>query len=46
MPQNADEHLYEGETKRKEDYYIPESWYVQQLVEGGIPALVSSVAIL
>lgn len=34
VPQNADEHLYQGETKKMEDYYIPESWYVQQLVEG------------
>lgn len=46
VPQNSDEHLYEGETKEKEDYYIPESWYVQQLVEGGLPALFSFVGIL
>ena len=31
-----DEGLYEGENKTLEDYYIPESWYIQQLVEGGI----------
>lgn len=29
-----DEGLFEGENKDLEDYYIPESWYVQQLVEG------------
>jgi hypothetical protein len=46
VPQNPNENLYEGETKEKEDYYIPESWYVQQLVEGGIPALGSFLAIL
>lgn len=46
VPQDSSENLYEGETKVKEDYYIPESWYVQQLVEGGIPALASFVAIL
>ncbi len=46
VPQNSEENLYEGETKTKEDYYIPESWYVQQLVEGGIPALASFLAIL
>lgn len=46
VPQNASENLYEGETKEKEDYYIPESWYVQQLVEGGIPALGAFLAIL
>ena len=27
------EGLYEGENKTLEDYYIPESWYIQQLVE-------------
>ncbi len=30
------ESLYEGENKTEEDYYIPESWFIQQLVEGGI----------
>jgi hypothetical protein len=33
VPMNEGESLYRGETKIKEDYYIPESWYVQQLVE-------------
>lgn len=48
VPQNPDENLYEGETKAKEDYYIPESWYVQQLVEGGLPAigLFSAIVVL
>jgi O-antigen ligase len=45
-PSVKNEDLYEGSVKAKEDYYIPESWYVQQLVEGGIPALLSFAAIL
>lgn len=46
VPQNPNENLYEGETKHKEDYYIPESWYVQQLVEGGLPAVILFLVIL
>ena len=30
------ESLFEGANKVSEDYYIPESWFIQQAVEGGI----------
>ena len=33
-PKDTD--LNVGAEKAQEDYYIPESWYVQQLVEGGV----------
>lgn len=29
----ADSPIYGGDLKHTEDYYIPESWYIQQLVE-------------
>jgi hypothetical protein len=32
----AGESLFEGANKVSEDYYIPESWFIQQAVEGGI----------
>jgi O-antigen ligase len=32
----ADTPIYGSEVKNTEDYYIPESWYIQQLVEGGV----------
>jgi hypothetical protein len=38
--------LYSGENKLREDYYIPESWYIQQLVEGGIMGFTLFVSIL
>jgi len=38
--------IYGGEIKNTEDYYIPESWYIQQLVEGGIVAFVLFCAIM
>lgn len=40
------EEIYEGDTKKMEDYYIPESWYIQQLEEGGIIGGVLFAAIL
>ncbi len=33
-------------TNVKEDFYIPESWYIQQLVEGGFIALLLFLAIM
>ncbi|OIP53308.1 hypothetical protein AUK10_02495 [Candidatus Gracilibacteria bacterium CG2_30_37_12] len=36
----ADTPIYGGKIENTEDYYIPESWYIQQLVEGGIVAFV------
>jgi O-antigen ligase len=45
-PSVKNEDLSRGTAKKEEDYYIPESWYVQQLVEGGIPALGLFLAIL
>ncbi len=38
--------LSESEKKAIEDRSIPESWYVQQLVEGGFPAFVLFLGIL
>ncbi len=38
--------LYEWENKTDEDYYIPESWFIQQLVEGGIIGFSLFVAII
>jgi O-antigen ligase len=38
--------LYEGENKTEEDYYIPESWFIQQLVEGGIIGFALFLAII
>ena len=38
--------IYGGEIKNTEDYYIPESWYIQQLVEGGVIAFVLFCAIM
>ncbi|MDD4531006.1 MAG: O-antigen ligase family protein, partial [Candidatus Gracilibacteria bacterium] len=32
----ASRSIYDTSMKEKEDYYIPESWFIQQLVEGGI----------
>jgi hypothetical protein len=40
------ESLYEGGNKTDEDYYIPESWFIQQLVEGGIVGFALFVAII
>jgi hypothetical protein len=40
------ESLFVWENKTKEDYYIPESWFIQQLVEGGIIGFALFVAIL
>ena len=42
----AGESLFEGENKIAEDYYIPESWYIQQLVEGGFIGFIIFVLIL
>lgn len=39
------EWLYEWENKIREDYYIPESWYIQQLVEWGIIGFILFVSI-
>ena len=36
----ADTPIYGGKIENTEDYYIPESWYIQQLVEWGIVAFV------
>ncbi|MDD5197276.1 MAG: O-antigen ligase family protein [Candidatus Gracilibacteria bacterium] len=38
--------IYGGEIKKTEDYSIPESWYIQQLVEGGVIGFVLFVAIM
>ncbi|MDD2891450.1 MAG: O-antigen ligase family protein [Candidatus Gracilibacteria bacterium] len=42
----ADDPIYGGDIKASEDYYIPESWYIQQLVEGGVVAFVLFCAII
>lgn len=42
----TDESLFEGDNKKLEDYYIPESWYIQQLVEGGMIGFAVFVAII
>lgn len=38
--------LFEGENKTEEDYYIPESWFIQQLVEGGVIGFALFLAII
>lgn len=38
--------LYEGDNKSEEDYYIPESWFIQQLVEGGVVGFSLFLAII
>lgn len=38
--------LFEGDNKTEEDYYIPESWFIQQLVEGGIIGFALFLAII
>ena len=40
------ESLFEGQNKITEDYYIPESWYIQQMVEGGVVGFILFVLIL
>ncbi|MDD2745583.1 MAG: O-antigen ligase family protein [Candidatus Gracilibacteria bacterium] len=40
------ESLFEGENKTEEDYYIPESWFIQQLVEGGLIGFALFLAIM
>ncbi len=42
----TDESLFEGDNKKMEDYYIPESWYIQQMVEGGIIGFAIFLAIM
>lgn len=42
----ADTPIYGSEVKNTEDYYIPESWYIQQLVEGGVIGFVLFIAIM
>lgn len=32
----ASRYVYEVNTKKQEDFYIPESWFIQQLVEWGV----------
>ncbi len=41
-----DESLFEGDNKKREDYSIPESWYIQQMVEGGAPGFAIFIAIM
>lgn len=41
-----DEEIYDTDTKKIEDYYIPESWYIQQLVEWGIIGFILFCAIM
>ena len=42
----SDDPIHGGDLKASEDYYIPESWYIQQLVEGGIIGFVLFCAIM
>lgn len=38
--------LFEGENKLREDYYIPESWFIQQLIEWGFVGFLLFVGML
>lgn len=46
VPELRSPDLSDERRKEIEDRSIPESWYVQQLVEGGLPALVLLAAVL
>jgi hypothetical protein len=42
----ADDPIYGGAIQHTEDYYIPESWYIQQLVEWGVIGFILFCAIM
>lgn len=42
----SEDPIYGGDLKHTEDYYIPESWYIQQLVEWGIIGFILFCAIM
>lgn len=46
MVKLSEDPIYGGELKHTEDYYIPESWYIQQLVEGGVIGFVLFCSIM
>ncbi len=42
----ASRYVYSIEWKKQEDFYIPESWFIQQLVEGGFIGFILFVSIM